>query len=294
MRDWFSRWQTLRDASRNVLSMNQRNLGYVYPHNARHDFPIANDKLLSKEILSSHAVPVAKTHFSYRYFYELHDLASDLRSVDDFVIKPANGSAGNGILVIVGHEGDEWIGINGKRYSIADLRRHIADIIFGVYSHDKQDAAIIEQRIVQHPVIDRLFDKGLADVRLILFRHELILTMSRVPTMLSAGKANLHQGAVGVGLDPESGRSYRAMFKQETIFRHPDTDANLIGVQIPFWEEILDHSHRLAEVVPLKYVGIDVAISEKGPVVLEINARPGLDIQNVTACGMRPILEALR
>ena len=69
---------------------------------------------------------------------------------------------------------------------------------------------------------------------------------------------------------------------------------NLIGVQIPFWEEILDHSHRLAEVVPLKYVGIDVAISEKGPVVLEINARPGLDIQNVTACGMRPILEALR
>lgn len=294
MLEWLSRWRTLRDASRDVLTMNQRNLGYVYPHNARQDFPLANDKLLTKEILLSHGVPVAKTHFSYRHFYELHDLAGDLRSIDDFVIKPSNGSAGNGILVIVGHEGDEWIGINGKRHSIADLRRHIADIIFGVYSHDKQDAAIIEQRIVQHPLIDGLFNKGLADVRLILFQHELILTMSRVPTLMSSGKANLHQGAVGVGLDPQSGRSYRAMLRQELISHHPDTGANLIGVHIPFWDDILEHSHRLAEAVPLKYLGIDVAIAEQGPVVLEINARPGLEIQNITACGMRPILEALR
>jgi alpha-L-glutamate ligase-like protein len=293
MVNWLQQWRMARAASRNVLTMNQRNLGYVYPHNKRCDFPIANDKLLCKEILADVGVPLAATHFSYRHFYELSNLKSDLSSLDDFVIKPSNGSAGNGIVVIVGREGNEWIGISGKRYRIEDLRRHIADIIFGVFSHDKQDAAIIEQRIVQHQVINNLFDRGLADVRVIMFQHEPVLTMSRVPTLLSDGKANLHQGAVGIGIDLQSGRSFRAMLKGEPITVHPDSGAELIGVELPFWDEIMQHSRNIAEAVPLKYIGIDIAIAAQGPVLLEINARPGLEIQNVTRRGMRPILEAM-
>lgn len=293
MANWLQQWRSLREAGRNVLTMNQRNLGYVYPYNKRRDFPIANDKLLCKEILAGVGVPLATTHFSYRYFYELVNLDADLRSLDDFVIKPSNGSAGNGIVVIVGREGNEWIGVSGKRYRIEDLRRHIADIIFGVFSHDKQDAAIIEQRIVQHQVINKLFDRGLADVRVILFQNKPVLTMSRVPTFMSDGKANLHQGAVGIGLDLQSGRSYRAMLKGEPITTHPDSGAELIGVQIPFWDEIIQHSRNIAEAVPLKYLGIDIAVAAQGPVLLEINARPGLEIQNVTRRGMRPILESI-
>lgn len=293
MANWLQQWRSVREAGRHVLTMNQRNLGYVYPYNKRCDFPIANDKLLCKEILADVGVPLADTHFSYRYFYELANLDADLRSLDDFVIKPSNGSAGNGIVVIVGREGDKWIGVSGKRYRIEDLRRHIADIIFGVFSHDKQDAAIIEQRIVQHQVIDNLFDRGLADVRVILFQNQPVLTMSRVPTLMSDGKANLHQGAVGIGLDLKSGRSYRAMLKGEPITMHPDSGAELIGVQIPFWDEIIQHSRNIAEAVPLKYIGIDIAIAAQGPVLLEINARPGLEIQNVTRSGMRSILESL-
>ncbi len=293
MVNWLQQWRMARAASRNVLTMNQRNLGYVYPHNKRCDFPIANDKLLCKEILADVGVPLAATHFSYQHFYELSNLDKDLRSLDDFVIKPSNGSAGNGIVVIVGREGNEWIGISGKRYRIEDMRRHIADIIFGVFSHDKQDAAIIEQRIVQHPVINNLFDRGLADVRVIMFQHEPVLTMSRVPTLLSDGKANLHQGAVGIGIDLQSGRSFRAMLKGEPITVHPDSGAELIGVELPFWDEIMQHSRNIAEAVPLKYIGIDIAIAAQGPVLLEINARPGLEIQNVTRRGMRPILEAM-
>ncbi len=293
MLNWRKKWHELRDAASNVLSMNQRNLGYVYPHNARHDFPIANDKLLCKETLATIGVPLAKTHFSYRYFYEMTGLADDLRSLEDFVIKPSNGSAGNGIVVIVGREGDEWIGISGKRYSIEELRRHIADIIFGVYSFDKQDAAIIEQRIEQHQVFNNLFDRGLADVRIILFRNQPVLAMSRVPTLMSDGKANLHQGAIGMGIDIQDGRCHRAMHKGEPISAHPDSGASLIGVHIPFWNEIISHSRNVAEAVPLKYIGIDIAIASDGPVLLEINARPGLEIQNVNGHGMRPILESL-
>lgn len=293
MANWLQQWRSLRSASDEVLTMNQRNLGYIYPHNARHDFPIANDKLLCKKTMASIGIPLAETHFSYQHFYELHNLDVDLKSLEDFVIKPSNGSAGNGIVVIAGREGNEWVGVSGKRYTIEDLRRHIADIIFGVFSHDKQDAAIIEQRIVQHPVIDTLFDRGLADIRVILFHHEPVLCMSRVPTLASDGKANLHQGAVGLGIDMQTGLSYRAMLHGESIAVHPDSGADLIGIQIPFWNEIITHSRRIAESVPLKYLGVDIAVAAQGPVLLEINARPGLEIQNVTQRGMRKILESL-
>jgi len=294
MANLLQRWRTLRDAAGNVLAMNRRNLGYVYPHNARCDFPIANDKLLCKEILDPLGVPLAKTHFSYRYFYELRNLDADLRGLEDFVIKPSNGSAGNGIVVIVGREGDEWLGISGKRYTIEALRRHLSDIIFGVYSFDNTDAAIIEQRVVQHPAINALFDRGLADVRIILFQDEPVMTMSRLPTLASDGKANLHQGAVGLGIDLESGCCQQAMLASVPITHHPDSGAELIGVKIPFWEEILCHSRTIAQAVPLKYLGVDIAIGEQGPVLLEINARPGLEIQNVNRQAMRPILEAIR
>lgn len=293
MPNWLQQWRALHGATEKVLTMNQRNLGYVYPHNARSDFPIANDKLLCKEMLAGVGVPLAKTHFSYRHFYEMHNLDVDLLSLNDFVIKPSNGSAGNGILVVVGRDGGEWIGISGKRYRIGDLRKHIADIIFGVFSHDKQDAAIIEQRIEQHSVINSLYDRGLSDVRIILFQHEPVLAMSRVPTLISNGKANLHQGAVGLGLDLKSGRSFRAMLKGKSITVHPDSDENLIGVDMPFWDDILRHSVNIAKAVPLKYIGVDIAVAAQGPVLLEINARPGLEIQNVTSQGMRPILESL-
>lgn len=294
MFSWLRRWRSVRNATASVLSMNMRNLGYVYPHNARRDFPIANDKLLCKEKLEPLGVPLAKTHFSYRYFYELHNLDNDLSTLDEFVIKPSNGSAGNGILVIVGREEGIWLGINGKRYDITALQRHISDIIFGVYSFDNQDAAIIEQRVIQHPKINQLFDRGLADVRIILFQNQPIQAMSRIPTIASDGKANLHQGAIGLGIDLESGRSNNAMLKGETISQHPDSGAPLLGVEIPFWSEIIYHATRAAESVPLKYLGVDIAISEHGPVLLEINARPGLEIQNVNMQAMRPILEAIR
>lgn len=293
MANWLQQWRALRRAAAGVVSMNLRNLGYVYPHNARRDFPVANDKLLCKETLAPLGVPLAKTHFSYRYFYELRNLSDDLAELNDFVIKPSSGSAGNGILVIVGRDGEEWLGINGKRYSIEALRRHISDIIFGVYSFDTQDAAIIEQRVIQHPVINALFDRGLSDVRIILFQHEPVLAMSRVPTLASDGKANLHQGAVGLGIDLDTGCSHYAMLRGTPIERHPDSQVQLLDVAIPFWEEILFYSRRIAEAVPLKYLGIDIAIGEQGPVLLEINARPGLEIQNINQQAMRPLLEAI-
>lgn len=289
-RDWQAmvRWLISPEAGQ-VLGMNRRNLGYVYPCNPRGFLPLADDKVLTKEALVRAGVPVPATLRIYRHFFELRRLGKDLAPHEEFVIKPARGRGGGGIIVVAGRAGASWTGIGGRVLTVAELRKHITDILFGVYSSELADAALIEERVRQHPGMEDLSPLGLADVRVILLRDRPVLAMVRVPTRKSEGRANLHRGGIGIDLDLDSGRTGRALHARLEVHRHPDTGAVLSGRTVPFWEEVLRVSRRAAEAFPLKYLGIDVAIAETGPMVLEINARPGLEIQNVT----RRCLQAL-
>lgn len=284
----------IRSNSTNVLTMNKRNLSYIYPNNHRVDFPCADNKLLTKDMLVGCGVVMPNTLVTYDSFYELRTLAADLENYDDFVIKPAKGSGGGGILVFTHKEAHYWMTPGGKRMTLEKIKKHIADIIFGVYSFGLNDEAIIEQRITQHPDVTRLSPYGLADVRLIVYRHQPVLCMARVPTLESDGKANLHQGAAGIGIDVKTGRSSHAILLDKEITHHPDTGENLIDQQIPFWDSVVEMSCTAAAKAPLKYLGVDISISQDGPVLLEINVRPGLQIQNANQQGMRHFLEIVR
>ncbi len=273
--------------------MNKRNLDYIYPHNHRRDFPYADNKLLTKEVLSDSDVVMPETLATYSSFYELSRLADELAQHKSFVIKPARGSGGGGILVFINKEGEQWITPGGKRFTLADIKKQITDIIFGVYSFGLNDVAMIEQRITQHADITRLSPHGLADLRIIAYQHRPVLCMARIPTLASDGKANLHQGAVGLGIDIETGITQHAIFLNNEITHHPDTNEALMDVTIPHWSRVIAMSCVAASKVPLKYLGIDVSISDNGPVLLEINVRPGLQIQNANQQGMRALLEAI-
>jgi len=276
-----------------LLSINKRNLLYIYPHNARKDYPLADDKLLTKKTLEAVSIPVAKTYHVYSYFYQLQDLARDLANYHEFVIKPAHGRAGGGIVVITGRDGEAWIGINNKRYSDSDLKYHISEIIFGVYSFDMKDQAIIEERIVQHEYITALCPYGLSDIRLILCRDEPVMTMARLPTLASGGRANIHQGAVGVGIDLETGVTLHALHNGHPVTCHPDTDTAIINKQIPFWPEILATGIAATRAMTLKYTGADIAITASGPLIIELNVRPGLTIQSANDSSLLDRLEAI-
>ena len=128
-------------------------------------------------------------------------------------------------------------------------------------------------------------------MRVILHRDEPVLSMTRIPTKASEGRANLHQGAVGAGIDLASGRTVHAVLKGDPVDKHPDTGVDLIGRAVPYWDRVVEISLRAARAVPLKYLGVDISISQGGPVLLEINVRPGLEIQNANVRGLRSILE---
>ncbi len=289
---WLKQGKRFVDASRKVLGMNQRNLEYVYPNNARSDFPIADNKLLTKQILSKAGVSVPETYISYSSFFEMRHLEQDLAAYDSFVIKPAQGSGGGGILVMSSKYKGGWKTLGGTPYTLEDIRKHIADIIFGVYSFGLSDIAIIEAKIEQHEALNQLSPFGLTDVRMIVCQHQPVLSMLRVPTQDSDGKANLHQGALGVGIDIQSGEATYATHFGEAITKHPDTGVSLQGFALPFWQDIVEMSIKTAMSVPLKYLGVDLVVSKDKPMVLEINVRPGIEIQNANMIGMRKILKA--
>jgi len=287
--------QTLRSFLRNqatILNMNRRNLEYIYPNNARHDFPIADNKLNTKLYLAHTEISMPETYQVYNHFFQLRSLEKDLSNYQQFVIKPASGSGGGGIIVINSRVDNGFLSINGNFYSLMDIHKHIADILFGIYSFGLHDQAMIEAKIQQHPDINILSPKGLADVRIIVCQQQPIQAMIRLATKQSNGTANLHQGAIGVGIDINSGVSINACFKNHFIRQHPDTNQNLIGFSIPYWNDVMNTAKRIAQNIPLNYIGADIAISDNGPCLLEINVRPGIEIQNANAQGMRGILES--
>ncbi len=282
------------EAARVVVGMNRRNVLGILPRNQRRDFPVADDKLLAKRILREAGVPVAPTLATFSHFGEIRELGARIGHLPEFVVKPAQGSGGRGILVIAEQAG-ERLRTAGNRWLTRDqLRKHVADIVYGVYSLDRGDVAVVEPRLRPSPFFASLFPQGLTDVRVIVVDHEPVLAMLRVPTLASDGRANLHQGALGLAVDVSTGAITRAWWRRRVVEAHPDSGAPLLDLRVPGWATICDVAVRAGRAVPLRYLGVDVVVDDAwGPLVLEINARPGLEIQNVNGIGLRARLDAL-
>jgi alpha-L-glutamate ligase-like protein len=272
-----------------VVGINRRNLTLVYPHNRRSDYPFADDKLLAKERFRAAGVPVPETLASCDGLYAVPGVVDALLERERFVVKPANGSGGGGILVVGAWDGAAggWRRAGGDLLTPLTLGRHLADIVFGVHSNQLEDRAFVEQRVEPHPFFSSLWGDGLCDVRVITLRARPVMSMIRVPTRESQGRANLHQGGLGIALDLATGTTFRAVHHGRAVSHHPETGAPLLGRRVPEWPEVLEVAGRAAGAVPLGYLGVDVVVDrEAGPLVLEINARPGLEIQNVHGQGL--------
>jgi len=246
--------------------------------------------------LTSKNIPVPETLASYTSFSELDSLPADLSRFDEFVVKPNAGSQGRGILVVWGRKGKGFVSSSGSPISGEQIKDQIAEIINGNYSQlGDSDTAYIEPLIRQHPVLDDIAPYGLSDIRLIISEGKLIGAMLRIPTKLSGGKANLHQGALGAALDLNTGAVTRCTLKGALMPSHPDSKKAIVSVQLPYWSQIVKMAMDCYQVIPLGYMGVDICIDRnQGPVVLEVNGRPGLEIQNVHGQGLYGLMGRLQ
>lgn len=280
-------------AQRGVLGINRRNGQYLLRYNARRLYPLVDDKLRTKRLAEKFGIAVPETYGVIEIHRQIRDLPKILADHPDFVVKPSRGSGGEGILVIVGRTKNGYKKANGTIVGVDDLGHHLGNILSGMYSLGGQaDVALIEHRVHPHPVFDAISYQGVPDVRLIVFLGVPVMAMVRLPTRQSDGKANLHQGALGAGVDIATGQTLDAVWGNDIVTDHPDTGNAISGVKIPHWDDLLLLGARCWQMTGLGYQGADFVLDEKrGPLLLELNARPGLNVQIANGAGLLPRLK---
>jgi alpha-L-glutamate ligase-like protein len=228
--------------------------------------------------------------------HQIETLEDLLAPHDDFVIKPAHGAGGEGILVITGRHRGRYRKANGVLADEEDVGHHVSNILGGLYSlAGRPDKALIEYRVKFDPIFENISFQGVPDIRILVFRGIPVMAMIRLPTRLSDGRANLHQGAIGVGIDLASGRTFSGVWHDRPIDQHPDTGGNLAGRIIPYWDEILAMTAQCHNFSGLGFIGVDLVLDEHfGPMMLEMNARPGLTIQLANQLGLQHRLRHVR
>ena len=279
--------------AKGIMGMNQRNGGYIGRYNDRSKYPLVDDKLKTKIIAEKAGATVPKligVIDSQAEVKNIHDIVKDWPG---FVIKPAQGSGGKGILVVTSHKDGVYYKPSGAEANKQDVERHITNTLAGLFSlGGKNDVAMIENLIEFDDVFDGFSFEGVPDVRIIVFKGYPVMAMMRLSTTNSDGKANLHQGAVGVGIDIGTGKAVRAVQFDLPVENHPDTGKLLSTLEVPHWHKLLTLASSAWEMTGLGYLGTDMVLDKKyGPMVLELNARPGLAIQIANGTGLLPRLK---
>ncbi len=276
-----------------VLGINRRNAEFTLKYNSRNRYPLVDDKLLTKKLAQKAGIAVPKLYGVIETEYQVRQLDAVIQSHTDFAIKPSRGSGGNGILVIAGRSRDMYRKVDGVLLTREEIGYYVSNIISGIYSLGGQpDKALIEYRVQFDPVFETISHQGVPDIRVIVFLGVPVMSMVRLPTRMSGGKANLHQGALGAGIDMATGTTLSAVWRNTIVNEHPDNGNPVAGVKIPSWNTLLKIAAQCNELTGLGYVGVDLVLDkDKGPLLLEINARPGLNIQIANRAGLLPRLQ---
>lgn len=295
---WWHRWMRTPAELRRlgVVGINMRNARFLLPNNPRRLYGLVDNKLRTKELALEHGLAVPETYLVVRTPRDAARISQSLASHDSFVIKPAHGSGGKGVLVIAGRDDHGYLKPSGALLRPEELRHHVSNTLAGLFSLGGQcDSALVEALVQPARVLTNISFQGAPDIRIVLFHGYPVMAMLRTATRESDGRANLHQGAIRIGLDISTGRTIHTIHHGRPVQQHPDLKTPLIGIQIPFWDRILDIATTCQDMTGLGYLGVDLMIDEQtGPLMLEVNARPGLAIQLANGVGLLHRLEPIQ
>ena len=178
-----------------------------------------------------------------------------------FIYKPADDYGGHGVEIYDSSEYDS-------------LETLFNLIIFNGF-------CVVEELIVQAEEIARLHPQSVNTMRVVAY-----LSPSGETTIqwcfLRMGMGgshtdNMSSGGLAAMVDPETGIIYSTGrdWKGDQHIFHPDTGIQLVGYQIPQWQQLKSLVSDLSKVMPqVRLVGWDLAYTPKGWVFVEGNARP--------------------
>jgi alpha-L-glutamate ligase-like protein len=278
-----------------ILGMNSRNGEYIMMWNARSSFPSVDDKLITKRLAAKHRIPTPALYHVIENHGDIKGFERSLGDHREFVLKPARGTGGSGIVLVTDYTDLGFVKQSGSVITHEDFVYHISDILAGIHSLEGlEDRAIIESLVHPAPVFASVTYEGVPDVRIIAYKGVPAMAMVRLPTRASDGKANIHRGALGAGIEMSTGTTLSAVHGSDLVALHPDTGNPIEGIPIPGWREMLLTAAKGIDMTGLGFLGVDLVIDRtEGPLMLEMNARPGLQIQMANRAGLKRRLEQI-
>lgn len=272
-----------------IMGINARNRDYIFEQNKRSNYPLVDDKLLTKQLAMKAGIQVPELYGVIEFFNESNNVIEIAAPHTSFVIKPCRGSGGDGITIVEDIIGNSFLKSSGDIVSPGDMQYYITNILGGMYSMTgSSDRAILEYVVQFDPIFKEITYRGVPDIRIIVYKGIPCMAMLRLPTRKSDGKANLHKGGIGAGITMHNGVTMYGVQNNKFINEHPETRKVLAGRQIPRWPFLLEMASKFYDITGLGYVGVDIVLDkDKGPMVLEANARPGISIQIANRCGLK-------
>ncbi len=229
-----------------------------------------DDKYLTLQYLKGLNVPLPKTFglleakdFNKPY---INDLLNRVNR-EELLVKPIEGNRGRGVFIIRRKNESIFIDEGGSEVNID--------------AFSLNDLSLVQEKVEQHKSISEIYPHSLNTIRLhTLYTHDAdVLILGAYIRFGKGGNIvdNIGAGGIAVGIDYDLGKTSQVGYDNlaKKYYVHPDTKLNFCNLNIPDWEEILKIAQKVQKATFFyKLLGLDIAISKDGPVVIEINANP--------------------
>jgi hypothetical protein len=199
----------------------------------------------------------------------------------DLFVKPVQGRGGKGA--------ERWDHVAGRYRDTHGLELTREQLFERLMRASVVQPLLIQRLLHNHPALDSLNNGALSTVRVLTCLDE-----RGVPELVGAAMRmaigdncvvdNLHAGGIATAVDMETGAlgmasNLGADSSLGWVDRHPDSDAPITGTTLPMWKEVRDFAIRAHKAFGDRLlVGWDIAITSDGPVLIEGNGSPDLDI----------------
>ena len=252
----------------NAINKKYNNYEYVHKVESKDEFNVNFNKYLKRDWIK---VDDATKE----------DVISFLNKHSEFMAKPIDGCCGK---------------------KIEKLKTSDYDSLDKLYEYLKNKNFILEEIIVQHPDLSRLYPYSINTLRVVSILKDGQVNIISTCLRIGNGKNfvdNFNSGGMVVPVDEKTGIiSKPAIDKNKNLYtEHPVTKVKIEGFKIPCWEEAMNMVKSAGTIIPqVGYVGWDVGFTPDGPVLVEANDFPGHDLYQLPEhtpdkIGMWPKLE---
>ncbi|MBQ2944045.1 MAG: hypothetical protein IJD93_05090 [Ruminococcus sp.] len=253
----------LNKAQRSTVVTRGINNSFIKEFNNPEYTELINNKLRFARLFSD---------FMHRDWLDLttapkEEFADFVKKHPEFIAKPASGMCGKGIQKI-----------NAQASDLGRLREYLIG----------NDLLLLEEIIVQHPAMHRLHPYSVNTCRIVTLHKDGKTKVVVAYLRIGNGRLvdNFNSAGMVVPINENTGLAeFCAVDKQGKLYeKHPITYEAINGFRVPDWEEVLSLVKKAGAVVPqVGLVGWDVALSDRGPLLVEGNNFPGHDIYGLPA-----------